>query len=312
MTTTASPVPAAVDDVAAPPVDGADGADGAAGAAVADGEVVDAEEQARATMAELLELIDELAARRPVAARVVSMTGDEGVGARELAGTLSADVALTTRVMRRANSAYYGLGGRVRTVTFAVTVVGFQAIRAMAAAAAAGLDTDDVLPADFWPRSKAAAVASSTLAPLFRVPAADAFCLGLLSGLGQAILVQHDAEGYQALLVREDVTAGGRPALLDAEVEVFGLRHTDVSAEALSAWQFPREFSDALARLGEAPERSTPWSRCLATALEAASRLVDPTGPASDVLELSDGVVTEDRLTGMLPRLRESVAASDW
>ena len=156
-----------------------------------------------------------------------------------------------------------------------------------------------------------AEVGDKTLIDAF-VPAADAFCLGLLSGLGQAILVHHDAEGYQALLDRDDVAAGGRPALLDAEVEAFGLRHTDVSAEALAAWQFPREFSDALARLGDAPERSTPWSRCLATALEAASRLVDPTGPASDVLELSDGVVTEDRLTGMLPRLRESVAASDW
>jgi len=310
MTTTASPdTPTAVDPAVAPAATpSGDGVPGPDGEVV----VVDPEEQARVTMSELLELIDELAARRPVAARVVSMTGDDGVGAKELAGTLSADVALTTRVMRRANSAYYGLGGRVRTVTFAVTVVGFQAIRAMAAAAAAGLDTDDVLPADFWPRSKAAAVASSSLAPLFRVPAADAFCLGLLSGLGQAILVHHDAEGYQALLDRDDVAAGGRPALLDAEVEAFGLRHTDVSAEALAAWQFPREFSDALARLGDAPERSTPWSRCLATALEAASRLVDPTGPASDVLELSDGVVTEDRLTGMLPRLRESVAASDW
>lgn len=273
---------------------------------------LDAEDQARATMAELLELIDDLAARRPVAARLVAMTGDDGVGAKDLAGTLAADVALTTRVMRRANSAYYGLGGRVRTVTFAVTVVGFSAIRAMAAAAAAGLDTDEVLPADFWPRSKAAAIACSSLAPAFRVPTADAFCLGLLSGLGQAILVQHDAEGYQALLARDDVLAGGRPALMDAELEVFGLRHTAVSAEALAAWQFPREFSEALSRLGEAADRSTSWSRCLATALEAASRLVDPTGPVSDVLELSDGVVTEDRLTAMMPKLRESVAASDW
>ncbi len=266
----------------------------------------------RPTIEGLLELVEELKARRPVATRVVLMTSDDSVGSKELAGTLSADVALTTRVMKLANSAYFGLGGRVRTVAFAVTVVGFSAIRAMAASAAAGLATDDLLPADFWPRSKAAAVASSELAPLFSVPAPDAFCLGLLSGLGQAILVRHDPEGYRALLDRPEVAGMGRRALLDAEVEAFGFSHTAVSAAALSAWGFPAEFVRALQQLDLAPGRASDWSRCLATALEAAARVVDPAAPTSDVLHLSDGAVTEDRLTALLPRLHEALTSSDW
>jgi HD-like signal output (HDOD) protein len=272
------------------------------------------EEAAGPSIGDLLELVDQLAARRPVAARVVAMTDDDSVGSKELAGTLTADVALTTRVMKLANSAYFGLGGRVRTVTFAVTVVGFSTIRAMAATAAAGLDTDDVLPADFWPRSKATAVACSSLAPLFGVPAPDAFCLGLLSGLGQAILIQHDQPGYQALLDREDVAEGGRRALLLAEQEVHGFRHTQVSAAALSAWRFPREFTDALDLVDDPSGRTstTPWSRCLATSIEAAGRLVRPEDPTVDVLALSEGSVTEDRLAAMMPKLHEAVSASDW
>lgn len=260
-------------------------------------------------------------------------------------------------MLKLANSAYYGLGGRVRTVSFAVTVVGFAAVRAMAAAAAAGLDSDDLLPEDFWPRCKATALASSELAPLFGLSAPDAFCLGLLSGLGQAVLAQHDPAGYHDLLIGAACAQGGtdRSMVLSAEAARYGLRHTEVSAAVLSSWSFPGHLTAALARLDSTgqveqvghtaaraigappfPPTITPtitpaitpamtpaisapssaavrrWSRCLASGVEAAARLTCPHSAPLDVLQISGGVVTEDRLHAMLGRLGEAVAASDW
>ena len=268
--------------------------------------------EAPLTLADLLDTVDDLAANRPAAARVVAMTDDDGVGSKELAQALMADVTLTARVMRLANSAYYGLGGRVGTVTFAVTVVGFSTVRAMAAVAVAGLDDDESLPDDFWARSKATAVASGELAGAFGLPTADMFCLGLLSSVGQAILCQHDVPGYTELLASPEVAGGGRQALMAAETERYGFRHTEVSAAALSSWSFPRDLAEALHHVDRDDAAASPWAACLRTALEVAARLTDPDGPRQPVLEVSGGAVGEERLEALLPRITDAISASEW
>ncbi|TXR55108.1 HDOD domain-containing protein [Quadrisphaera setariae] len=274
-----------------------------------DGAGDDAQQRADAALAALVDVVDELASRRPVAARIVTMTGDSSVGSPELAAVLSGDVALTARVTRLANSVFYGLSGRVRTVPFAVTVVGFAAVRAMAATAAVGTDSEGLLPEDTWARSEAVAVASGELAPLFGVPAPEAFCLGLLAGLGQAVLAHADTTGYRALLEDDDVRRGGRQALLAAERTAFGVCHTEVSAAALSAWHFPDELAEAL-HLVDAAGRTTPWSRCLATALEAVERAAAPSAPPRDPWLLSSGRVSEERLRALSARLTVSAPPS--
>src|ERR1700710_1720054 len=63
-------------------------------------------------MADLLDPVDDLAARRPIAARVVAMTGDDTSSSKDLAAVLMADVTLTARVMRLGDNAHYGGRGR--------------------------------------------------------------------------------------------------------------------------------------------------------------------------------------------------------
>ena len=269
-------------------------------------------QEATISLADLLDTVDDLAANRPAAARVVAMTDDDNVGSKELAQALMADVTLTARVMRLANSAYYGLGGRVGTVTFAITVVGFSTVRAMAAVAVAGLDDDEALPEGFWTRSKATAVASGELAGAFGLPTADMFCLGLLSSVGQAILCQHDVPGYTELLASEDLAGAGRQALMAAETARYGFRHTEVSAAALSSWSFPRDLAEALHHVDRDDAEASPWAVCLRTAMEVATRLTAPDAPRQAVEDLSGGAVGEDRLELLLPRITEAISASEW
>jgi HD-like signal output (HDOD) protein len=260
----------------------------------------------------LLATLDDLAARRPVAARVVAIADDPTTGARDLASVLTADVTLTARVLRVANSASFGLGGRVRSVPFAVTVVGFTTVRAIAAVAAAGVDAAEGLPEDFWSRCKVTAVACGELAGAFGVSGPDAFCLGLLSGLGQAVLCQHDPQGYAELLATDAVRTGGRAALVLAEEQRYGLRHTEVSAAALASWAFPRELTEALGAV-DGPQRGlSGWVLCLRAAMEVAGRVVAPDQPRTDLGELSGGAVREARSEDLLVQVREAIARSRW
>ena len=86
----------------------------------------------------LLDALEHLPAQQSAAVRVLHVVDDPASSSTDLATAVGADPVLTAQVMRMANSAYYGLSGRVRSCEFAVTLLGFATIRSLAAAFAAG------------------------------------------------------------------------------------------------------------------------------------------------------------------------------
>jgi HD-like signal output (HDOD) protein len=253
---------------------------------------------------ELLASLDDLPAQRPVAARMVQLTHDDDISAAQLAGAAAADATVTARLMRLANSAYYGLSGRVRTLTFAVTVVGFTTVRTIALSAAAGVDSERSVPPGFWERSACTAVAAGELARRFRIASPDAFCLGLLSGIGQALLHRADTDAYTHLLRG----AAGRSELVRAERERYGSSHVAVSAAALAAWSFPAEMPGALRPLdtwplGRPADGVEATTRCLLVAREVADRLTGWGPGPLEVRHMSDGRVDEDDVTALSRRV---------
>ncbi|MGJ7441823.1 HDOD domain-containing protein [Aquipuribacter sp. MA13-6] len=253
---------------------------------------------------ELLGRLDQIPTQRAVAHQIVRMTRDDDMSARRLAAVLGADAPLTARLMRLANSAYYGLSGRVRTVPFAVTVLGFTTVRSLAMAAAAGLGGHDSVPAGFWHRSACTAVAAAELARPLRVNAPDAFCLGLLVGIGQALLHRVDRDVYSELLG----ATTDRVSLLEAERARYGASHVSVSATALAAWAFPPDMPATLRVVDRWPssrptENGESAAVCLLLACAVAERIADPTGPPHDVRHLSGGRVGPDDVASLVRRV---------
>ena len=156
----------------------------------------------------LLEL-EQLPASRAVALRLIQVIDDPATGAAEAAAVISADPALTARILRVANSTYYGLSGRVSSPSFAITVVGFQTVRSLAVVGAAGLAGTDAFAPGFWSRSAAAASGASLVARRCGTPAPDAFSAGLLHDLGSPLLRRYDRERYDAIL--RTAALGGTP-----------------------------------------------------------------------------------------------------
>ena len=115
----------------------------------------------------VLASIDTMAAQRPVAAQIVSVANSDDTSARALSRILASDVALASRVMKLANSAYFGMRGRVTSLQFAVTVVGFTTVKTMATVALTNLDDESRLPENFWTVTTSLALAASNLAPRF-------------------------------------------------------------------------------------------------------------------------------------------------
>ncbi len=219
---------------------------------------------------EIFGALDKIPAVRTVAGRLAALAEDENASSGDLAKVIQNDPALTARLIRLANSNYYGLSRRVSNPTMAVTVVGFATVKSLALTAASGLVDNSDLPPHFWLRSATTAVGAAEVAPRCGQPPQNAFNAGLLSGVGQALLWTGDRERYGRL-----AHSTPRAQLEDAEIAEYGMTSLEVAARALRAWEFPADIPEALEDLyGTHAPRSL--STVVAVALELTERILFP------------------------------------
>jgi len=241
--------------------------------------------------------IDTMAAQRPVAAQIVSVANSDEANAKELSRILGADVALASRVMKLANSAFYGMRGRVTSLQFAVTVVGFATVRTMATVALTDLDDESRLPENFWEVSTSLALAASTLAPRFAERPQDALCLGLLAQLGVALLHHNDPGGYAELWTEERSFSGRR----HAEVQRYGISALRLTSVALEQWSFP---SGMVTPLKMVDDPASFQGALLRASFEIAGRLTDVDHREIPMERVSCGQLKERDVVGVLDQVR--------
>lgn len=254
---------------------------------------------------DLLSHLDSLPAQRPITYRLITMCENPEVSSKKLAAVASADPSMSAKLMRLANSSYYGLSGRVSSVAFAITVLGFATVRSMAVAAAAEVDSYSAVPPEFWVRSSLSAVTSGELARKFHVAAPDAFCVGLLADIGQALLYHTDHDPYAALLAQSTSKAD----LTARERARYGASHLAVSSAALRSWNFPAPMAQVLKALDAGPGSVAELAAdpdllaCLRVAREITCRIQDKGHRPTDVLTLSKGRVSEGDVKDLVRRV---------
>ena len=245
----------------------------------------------------VLASIDTMAAQRPVAAQIVSVANSDDTSARALSRILASDVALASRVMKLANSAYFGMRGRVTSLQFAVTVVGFTTVRTMATVALTDLDDESRLPENFWNVTTSLALAASTLAPRFGERPQDSLCLGLLAQMGAALLHHNDPDGYEEILAAQPTFRGRR----SAETRRYGINSLRLTSVALEQWGFPATLTTPLK---EIDDYQTFDGALLRAAFEVAARLTTEDYEEVPISRLTCGKLVEDDLVPVMDQVR--------
>ena len=245
----------------------------------------------------VLASIDTMAAQRPVAAQIVSVANSDDTKAKALALILASVVARASRVMKLANSAYFGMRGRVTSLQFAVTVVGFTTVRTMATVALTNLDDESRLPENFWDVTTSLALAASTLAPRFGERPQDSLCLGLLAQMGAALLHHNDPDGYEEILAEQPTFRGRRAA----EMRRYGINSLRLTSIALEQWGFPATLTTPLK---EIDDYRTMDGALLRAAFEVAARLTTEDYEEVPISRLTCGKLVEDDLVPVMHQVR--------
>jgi putative nucleotidyltransferase with HDIG domain len=164
--------------------------------------------------------------------------------------TILKDQALTAKVLKIINSAFYGMSTPVATVSHAVTLLGLEKIKnlAMAISLAEGLYRFSGLPfgrGALWHHSQACGVATSLVAEAAGYPnPEEALIAGLIHDIAKALWTELFPERFLAAI--KAVHLEGRDPL-EVEIEFLTVPHATVGSWMLEKWQLPEIFQKAVA-----------------------------------------------------------------
>ncbi|MBI2570037.1 MAG: HDOD domain-containing protein [Candidatus Schekmanbacteria bacterium] len=167
----------------------------------------------------------------------------------EVGRAISMDQALTAKVLKLVNSAYYGFPREIATVTHALILLGLDTVKDLVVTASVmkEFSADSLAafdPEAFWLHSLGCAVATKAVAEHLRYRASgEAFAAGVLHDIGKLLLARHYPDLTELCVhnAKEE-----RLSMRQAELGVIGVDHAEVGGWLAEAWNFPPAMAAAI------------------------------------------------------------------
>ena len=187
---------------------------------------------------EVIQNLGELPPLPQVATRVIRITADSDTSTDQLQNLVRTDQALTSQILKVANSAMFGRMREVSTLTQAILTLGFSTTRSVVLASSvknlftrgpAGLQ-ERIL----WEHALVTALTGSAFSKAMRFPIAEeVFLAGLMHDIGKSVMFLKFPESYGTMLrqLQEDGGDG-----LSMELDTFGFDHAMVGEALLASW----------------------------------------------------------------------------
>lgn len=177
-----------------------------------------------------------------IIAKANQVLSDENAGFKEVGDVLETDQAMATRVLKLANSAYYGLTVPVSSVKQASALLGFQTLLELITVVSTSKMMGKKLTGyamdakQVWKHSLAVAIGAKLIAEKkFPGLVNDAFNAGLIHDSGMLILDDYVTKEKTAFngMLNDGAT------LQKAEEKIFGFDHCVVASEFFKKWKLP-------------------------------------------------------------------------
>ena len=198
--------------------------------------------------------IEELPTLPAVIPKLLSLMDNPKSSAADVTEIISHDPALTAKLLKVANSAYYGFPAKISDLKHAVALLGFNLVKSLAISIGViknlprGKQSAYFSASGLWLHSLVVATVMQDMGRRFysRNDNHDyLFIIGLLHDLGKVVLDQFFPESFNEVL--EKANAGEHVKLHQVEREVIGIDHCEVSAMLLTRWKFPQKIVQPIA-----------------------------------------------------------------
>jgi putative nucleotidyltransferase with HDIG domain len=198
------------------------------------------EKEHSGNVSNVLDHIQKLPSLPSVVIEILQNFDNERVDVTTLAKKIACDQAIVARVLRVANSPFFGLSGQVGSIFEAVSILGFNNLRGLVTAAAIinafpnsekGFDWSE-----FWCHGISTAVSAKVLAKRVGLNPETAFTAGLLHDIGKLVMGVYFPQVFMQVHEFED---GGSIEALQAERALLGMDHAVLGGEVAKRWNFP-------------------------------------------------------------------------
>lgn len=195
--------------------------------------------------------VSELPTLPVVALKLLKLTSEDSSKATDLAMIVETDPAIAAKVLRLVNSAHYALRRKVSSLSHAVVILGFTAIRAMALEVTLFeqlVRHDPVKRFDrtfFWRHCLSVAGLSKALALASGHPdPEEVYAAGLLHDIGKLILDVYGKISYRRFLQGYSRTSAA--PLIEEERNYIGITHNRIGAFFCAEWKIPTAITLAV------------------------------------------------------------------
>lgn len=201
------------------------------------------------TLHSILEDVKSLEPLPQVALRVMAISEQDDLVPADLVRVIQTDAGLTAKVLKLANSAYYGFRREIASLGEAGNLLGTNTLISLVLTSCAAryfrcYGAQGGTQAErLWERSLSTALASGLVAsPRGSVERERAYTAGLLENVGHLVMARFlpDAEADLASAVAAGATR------LEAEERVLGIHHAEIGARLAERWDFPELLVDAI------------------------------------------------------------------
>lgn len=178
---------------------------------------------------------------------IIATARDKNTSARDLAGFITKDQAISARVLKIANSPYYGMSSKIDSISRAIVVIGFREVISLALAT--GVITS--LPKNtlmdmkaLWKHSIGTGFASKIILDKTGKKADESTMLiGLLHDLGKVIFSIYFPDEYAGILEKASIN---NQALNELEKDGMGMDHAELAGSIMEHWKFPSRIIEPI------------------------------------------------------------------
>src|SRR3972149_9792804 len=184
--------------------------------------------------------------------KIIAIVQDEHSSTKDLHKLISHDQALAEKVLRVANSAFFGHSGEIKDIGQAIMFLGFNKIKSIAI----GMTVMDVFPVhssfdikNLWIHGYEVAVFAEALSEIISMTSPrECFLAGLLHDIGRIIFYKMNFKNFLEIESADD--------RLEKEKELFGCTHAEAGAWFALESKLPPEIVSAI-QFHHKPSHST-------------------------------------------------------